>query len=68
MIRFEENKLVIEIETLYPAGTLINLHRGICDIVRNVCDETIVNDTFYAVIDFTEELFPCWEDLKRLQK
>lgn len=58
MIRFEENKLVIEIEGSDPVETWLTLHSGLCDIVSNVAQESICNDTFYAVIDFLRELIP----------
>lgn len=60
MIRFEENKLIVEIEGGDPVETWLVLHAGLCDIVRNVTQDSMCDDTFYAVIDFIRELVPDW--------
>jgi hypothetical protein len=68
MTRFETERLVIEIKTMSPAETWMDLQRGLCGIVRNVREDTIMNDSFYAVIDFLEELLPDWKDVCKMQK
>jgi len=68
MVRFEDEKLVIEIVTHTPAEDWLNIHTGICDVIRNVDSDLICNDSFYSVIDFMNSLVPDWEDAKRMQK
>ena len=66
MIRFEEKKLVIEIDTAFPVDTWLDLHRGICDIVRNVKQDNIIDSSFYNVVDLLEELTPNEVEAKKM--
>jgi len=66
MIRFESDKLVIEIETPFPAETWTELHIGIYDLVRDVKQETLCNASFYSVIDFLRELMPEYDTVKKM--
>ena len=67
MVRFEEKKLIIEIDTICPLEEWVELKNGLCDVVRNVKSESIIDDSFYCVIDFLRELMPDWEDLKKMK-
>ena len=66
MVRFEENKLIIEIEAPFPAETWTDLHIGIYDLVRDVKQETLHNASFYSVIDFLQELMPDYDTVKKM--
>jgi len=68
MVRFEDEKLVIEIHTHTPAEDWLNLFEGICDVVRSVDSDTICNDSFHSVIDLMGSLVPDWEIAKKMQK
>jgi hypothetical protein len=65
MIRFESDKLIIEIRTPFPVETWIDLHSGIYDLARNVNQDTLTQD-FYSVIDFLREIVPDCEDAKKM--
>jgi hypothetical protein len=66
MVRFEKEKLVIEIQCHNSAETWMELQNGLCDIVRCVKQENIHDRTFFSVIDFIRELIPEWEDAKKM--
>ena len=70
MVRFEDKKLVIEIETHGKNGALeawMDLQRSLCDIIRNTKDDTIYG-TFHSIPDFIGNLLPDWEDAKKMIK
>ncbi|MDR1155816.1 MAG: hypothetical protein LBL04_14010 [Bacteroidales bacterium] len=67
MVRFESDKLVIEIQTLFPVETWIVLHGGIYDLARNVNQDTVTGD-FYSVIDFLRELMPDYDTVKKMME
>lgn len=67
MVRFEEKKLVIEVECYDPVSYWLELHTSLCDIVRNVTSDNIVNDTFYSSVDFLNALLPDLEQSKRMK-
>jgi len=48
MVRFEENKLVIEIENSDPVEAWIELQQGLCDLIRFVNSDTLCPETFYG--------------------
>ena len=58
MVRFEENKLIIEIVTHWPQESWKELHTGLCDLIRYVKQDTIHDDTLYSVVDLLSELMP----------
>ncbi len=58
MVRFEEKRLVIEVECYDPVERWMELHTSLCDIIRNVTQDNIASDTFYSSIDFLSELIP----------
>lgn len=69
MVRFEEKRLVIEIETGFnPAEYWMDLQKGLLDLVRSVNKDTLCDETFYTVPDFLRELMPDWEDVKKMSK
>lgn len=61
MVRFEDKQLVIEIRSDDPVETWIDLQTSLCDVIRNVRQETIADDTFFAAIDLLREMVPEWE-------
>ena len=61
MVRFEEKKLIIEIETTTPVETWLEMHQSLCDIVRFVKDDTIINETFYSSVDLLAAFLPDWD-------
>lgn len=67
MVRFEPKKLVIEIDTYSPVDTWLNLHRGLCGIVRTVEHDSIRDDNFFCVIDFMEEIMPDYSEAKKME-
>ena len=68
MIRFEEKKLIIEIESHDPACTWIEIQQSLCDIIRNVTQENICDSTFYGAIDLLGALQPDWDDAKKMMQ
>ena len=42
MVRFEDEKLVIEISDRFPVERWLDIRRGICDVLRFVKQETII--------------------------
>lgn len=68
MVRFEDEKLVIEITTHTKQNALdtwMMLHSAFCDVMRNVNGDNIC-DTFCSIPDFLVELMPDWEDAKKM--
>lgn len=68
MVRFEEKRLVIEVECYDPVDYWISLHTSLCDIIRNVTQDNIASDTFYSSVDFLNELMPDYEAGKAMKK
>ena len=66
MVRFEENKLVIEIENSDPVEAWIELQQGLCDLIRFVNSDTLYPNTFYGVIDLVGELVPEHRQAKKM--
>ncbi len=66
MVRFEDEKLVIEISDSCPVERWINIHRGICDILRFVKQDTIINENFCDVVDFLDEMTPDYDFAKKM--
>ena len=66
MVRFEDQKLVIEIACFDPAETWIDLQKGLCDVVREVKQENHHDETYYCVIDLIRELIPEFDDAKKM--
>lgn len=68
MVRFEDTKLVIEIET-YTTMNAVDVWMTLCstlyNLLKNVDSENI-SDTFYSVPSFLEELMPDWDTLKKM--
>lgn len=68
MVRFEKDKLVIEVTCYDPVERWMELHTSLCDIIRNVAQENIASDTFYSSIDFLSELIPGYEECRQMKK
>lgn len=67
MVRFEEKKFIIEVNTATdPVEDWLLLHQSLTDIIRGVTAERIVDDTFYAAVDFLHELMPDCETAKKM--
>lgn len=67
MVRFEENKLIIELQTCSPVEDWLYLQQGLCDVVRNVNQDNICSDTFCNVINFMQSLIPEWETARKMK-
>ena len=68
MVRFEPDKLVIEIKAFTVQQALdkwVGLHSALCDVIRNIDGESIC-DTFYNLPYFLEELMPDWDVAKKM--
>ena len=68
MVRFEADKLVIELKAYTTQDALdkwMELHSAICDVMRNV-DEERICETFYRLPDFLEELKPEWDVARKM--
>lgn len=68
MVRFEDDKLVIELKTYSASGALekwMELQSAVCNVIRNA-DSNNICDTFYAIPDFLEELIPDWDVAKKM--
>lgn len=66
MVRFEQDRLVIEIDTHgNPAEYWQDLQRGLLDLLRNTNADNITDD-FYIIPDFLQELIPDWETAKKM--
>lgn len=66
MIRFEDKKLIIEIEAHNPTVAWIELQQSLCDIIRNTSQENINDQTFFSAIDLLRELIPDCDVAKRM--
>lgn len=69
MVRFEDNKLIIEVQTFSRNEAVerwLDLHAGLCELLCFVRQDTICDKTFFAVPDFLQELMPDWDDASRL--
>jgi len=58
MVRFEENKLIIEVETNNPIEYWSDLQNSLLYSMRWTTDENIHNNKFYRLPDFLIELQP----------
>ena len=70
MIRFEEEKLVIEIKTCsraYAVETWLNLQKELLYIIRWMGQDNISND-FYVIPDFMDVLLPDFEQAIKMIK
>jgi|GEM_PF-5302046 len=52
MVRFEKEKLVIEVNCYNPHDVWLELHGSLCDLIRFVNKETLMGDSFGAAVDF----------------
>jgi hypothetical protein len=68
MVRFEEDKLVIELSAICKSDSLekwTGLQKSLCNIIRSMNDENIYGD-FDCAIDLLGELVPDWKDAKKM--
>ena len=69
MVRFEDDKLVIELSAHSKADAIeqwAELQVALCDLLHNVSQENICDDSYYNVPKFMRELMPNWEVLKKM--
>lgn len=67
MVRFEKDKYIIEVHTgCNPIESWQELHAGLCDLLRNVNQDNVVDSTFYTVPDFLSNLMPEWETARKM--
>lgn len=66
MVRFEKEKLVIEVSCYNPHDVWLELHGSLCDLIRFVNKETLMGDSFGAAVDFLGELMPDRESAKSM--
>jgi hypothetical protein len=68
MVRFEDDKLVIELKAQSASDAMekwMELQYSICDVIRSVdCDN--IHNTFYNIPDFLRELTPDWDVAKKM--
>lgn len=64
-VRFEEKRLIIVIDCYNSMDYWVDLQRSLYDIIRNVRSENIIDDTFYAAIDFLSDLLPDPDELAK---
>lgn len=68
MVRFEKDRLVIEIDTHgSPVEYWMELQRALLDMLSHTTQETLIEETFYTVPDFLRELMPDYETLAKMQ-
>ena len=68
MVRFEKDRLVIEIQTNgRPVEYWMELQRALLDMLSHTTQETLIEETFYTVPDFLRELMPDYETLAKMQ-
>lgn len=68
MVRFEKDRLVIEIDTHgSPVEYWMELQRALLDMLSHTTQETLIEETFYTVPDFLRELMPDYEILAKMQ-
>lgn len=68
MVRFEKDRLVIEIQTHgRTVEYWMELQRALLDMLRYTTQETLIEETFYTVPDFLQELMPDYETLAKMQ-
>ena len=68
MVRFEDDKLVIELKAHSSRDAMekwMELQSSICDVIRSV-DSDNIHDTFYNIPDFLRELIPDWDVAKKM--
>ncbi len=68
MVRFEDEKLVIEISDRTPVDRWLDIHRGICDILHFVTRNALNEDSYCDVIDFLGEITPDYDTAKKMEE
>jgi len=66
MVRIEEGKITIEIETTTPLNDLSGYQKGLIDVLRNYAEQTNDPVTSYYLGDLLSNLMPPWEELNKL--
>ena len=67
MVRFEDNRLIIEMSCFSPIETWTELHGGLCSLISNLKSDTIDDQSFYIVANFLDSLMPEWDDVKKMK-
>lgn len=66
MVRFREDYLIIKVETITPQETWLDMCNALCDIIRHVKQDTIVDDNFYAAVDLLAAMLPELKTAKKM--
>ena len=67
MVEFKKDRFVITVVTPgKPTEDWLELHKSLCDLIRYVTAERIVDETFYAAVDFLQELMPDYDTAKKM--
>lgn len=65
MVRFDNDKLVIEIPAGNRRGAIeiwSELHSALCDVMYNITPDTMVDDTYFYLPMLLREMLPPWDD------
>lgn len=68
MIRFEKDKLVIEIESGFPSDTWLELYGALIDLVRSLDADYPLGDRFYNIPILLDAMLPDSDQAKKLQQ
>lgn len=69
MVRFEKDKLVIEIPAASRRDaieTWSDLHAGLCDVIYYMKQDTIIDETFFNLPLLLGEMLPGRDDIKKM--
>ena len=67
MVRFEKDKMVIELPaTMWSVEDWLELHGALCGLMSNVTPDNMRND-FYLVCHFLQELMPDFDTAKKME-
>jgi hypothetical protein len=68
MVRFEEDKLVIELKAYGKKDAIdrwLSIHDALYDLMEVINDDTLC-DTFFAIPGLLKELSPDWDTLTKM--
>jgi hypothetical protein len=67
MVRFEKDKLIIEIKTTTPHEDWLSMHASLCDLLRFVNRDTLIEDSHDSAIDLLSNMVPDWETSTKMK-
>lgn len=68
MVRFEKDKLIIEIESCFPTDTWLELYGAMLDLVRSLDADYSLSDRFYNIPILLDAMLPDSDQAKKLQQ